>query len=274
VETNGFQSVITSADIIAQYPKYWPFNQIGKEYYQSFARPLPAPINPAEPENSLKISAIFVFSSSRDWGMDAQLCLDLLVSDRGVLGTQGPLNGEVGLPNNGWQQGGQPPIILANPDFVWPTNWELAPRFGQGAWITALEAIFAKHTDYTGQLQSIKVEKPYEINFRWGEDMLICKRDSLCRELVMTPEQSGSLTEVFMIGDNPKSDIEGANNFQSAQNVNWNSVLVGTGIWKLGQPDEFPQWYSPNVKDAVNGVLMRKGLSTVPEDAAGAAPHI
>ena len=100
-EMYGFQSAITSADIITQHLKYWPFNQIGIEYYESFPRPLPALINPAGPENSLRISAIFVFNSSRDWGMGTQLCLDLPISNRSILGTESPLNGRSGIPNNG-----------------------------------------------------------------------------------------------------------------------------------------------------------------------------
>ncbi len=264
-EMYGFQSVITSADIITQYPKYWPFNQIGEEYYQSFAKPLPAPINPADPENSLKISAIFVFNSSRDWGLDAQLCLDLLISDRGILGTESPLNGRSDLPNNGWQGGGQPMICFANPDFVWATNWDHGPRFGQAAWILALEAIFAEHTNYTGRLQSHKIGKPHATNFHWGEAVLIRKRNAMCRELGITVEEAGHLTHIFMIGDNPKSDIEGTNSFESCNNVLWFSILVQTGVWKQGQPNGFPQWIVPDVKAAVNGVLRMKNLPTMPE---------
>jgi ribonucleotide monophosphatase NagD (HAD superfamily) len=264
-ETYGFQPVITSTDIITQYPKYWPFNQIGKEYYEPFARPLPAPINSADPGNSLKISAIFVFNSSRTWGMDAQLCLDLLISDRGILGTESPMNGRSGIPNNGWQNGGQPAIHFANPDFVWATNWEHGPRFGQGAWITALEAIFAEHTNYAGILQSHKVGKPHATNFHCGEDVLIRKRNVMCQELGVTAEEAGNLSHVFMIGDNPKSDVEGANNFKSYNNVVWSSILVETGVWKQGQPDGFPDWIVSNIKTAVNGALKIKNLPTMPE---------
>jgi len=42
----------------------------------------------------------------------------------------------------------------------------------------------------------------------------------------MTSEEGGNLTDVFMIWDNPKSDIEGTNNFKSVNNVNWASILV------------------------------------------------
>jgi hypothetical protein len=42
-EMYGFQSAIISADIITQYLKYWPFNEIGKEYYHSRSRGSPTP---------------------------------------------------------------------------------------------------------------------------------------------------------------------------------------------------------------------------------------
>jgi ribonucleotide monophosphatase NagD (HAD superfamily) len=98
--------------------------------------------------------------------------------------------------------------------------------------MTALEAIFAEHTNYTGKLQSTKIGKPHAVNFHWGEDVLICKFNNMCRQLDMTSEEGGNLTDVFTIWDNPKSDIEGTNNFKSVNNVNWTSILVETGVWK------------------------------------------
>jgi ribonucleotide monophosphatase NagD (HAD superfamily) len=56
----------------------------------------------------------------------------------------------------------------------------------------------------------------------------------MCRQLDMTSEEGGNLTDVFTIGDNPKSDIEGTNNLKSVNKVNWTSILMETGVWKQG----------------------------------------
>lgn len=77
------------------------------------------PIRKDDPNNSLKIDAIFVYNDPRDWAVDTQLILDLLLSKQGILGTYSEKNGDKSLPNNGWQQDGQPPIFFSNPDLFW-----------------------------------------------------------------------------------------------------------------------------------------------------------
>lgn len=47
--------------------------------------------------------------------LDLQICLDLLLSTRGRLGTRSPLNGDPSLPNHGYQQDGQPSMYKSIP---------------------------------------------------------------------------------------------------------------------------------------------------------------
>lgn len=87
-----------------------------------------------------KIAAVFVFTSPRDWVrnhscqcsnrigsatnldfpyvkcLDLQICIDLLLSANGRLGTRSTLNGNANLPNHGYQQDGQPLLFWCNPD--------------------------------------------------------------------------------------------------------------------------------------------------------------
>lgn len=85
-----------------------------------------------------KIAAVFVFTSPRDWVrtklvdlktpladlltlcaqkcLDLQICIDLLLSENGRLGTRSELNGNPKLKNHGYQQDGQPLIFWCNPD--------------------------------------------------------------------------------------------------------------------------------------------------------------
>jgi len=125
--------------------------------------------------------------------------------------------------------------------------------------------IFAEHANYTEKLQSHKINKPHATNFHYGEEVLIRKRNAMCQEHGVTAQDAGNLSHVFMIGDNPKSDVEGTNNFKSYNNMAWSSILVETGVWKQGQPDGFPDWIVSDVKTAVNGALRIKNLPTMPE---------
>ncbi|KAJ3330125.1 Haloacid dehalogenase-like hydrolase domain-containing 5 [Blyttiomyces sp. JEL0837] len=55
--------------------------------------------------------------------------------------------------------------------------------------------------------------------------------------------------KVFMVGDNPRSDIEGANRF------GWDSILVQTGVYKSGPHNA--KFLVKNVEDAVNLALQQ-----------------
>ena len=55
-----------------------------------------------------------------------------------------------------------------------------------------------------------------------------------------------------MIGDNPESDIRGANNYESAYGSAWTSILVKTGVFKDGtEPSCKPDQIKKDVLEAV-----------------------
>lgn len=59
---------------------------------------------------------------------------------------------------------------------------------------------------------------------------------------------------VYMIGDNPASDISGAAGY------GWESVLVRTGVWSdaQGDPTPAPTLVADNVEEAVASALRRE----------------
>jgi ribonucleotide monophosphatase NagD (HAD superfamily) len=59
------------------------------------------------------------------------------------------------------------------------------------------------------------------------------------------------LTQIYAIGDNPLSDIRGANS------VGWFSILVRTGIFQNGEndPTDPAQLVVPTVREAVQHIL-------------------
>ena len=80
------------------------------------------PDSPLPPTSHLRISAIFVFNDPRDWALDTQLLLDLLLSSKGILGTLSPRNNNPNLPNRGYQTDTQPTLYFSNPDLFWASS--------------------------------------------------------------------------------------------------------------------------------------------------------
>ncbi len=171
-----------------------------RDYYAQFARPLPRPIHPSDPSLSLKIDAIFVYNDPRDWGLDATIILDTLLSSRGVLGTISPLNNDESLPNRGYQQDAQPPLYYSNPDLWWAAKYHL-PRLGQGGFRAAFEGLWTAVTGGEGlgvQLQKEIVGKPFYKTYEFAEKKLRAHRATL---YPLDPAES--LKTVYMVGDNP-----------------------------------------------------------------------
>jgi HAD superfamily hydrolase (TIGR01456 family) len=199
-------------------------------FYSAFTRPLPAPIDPSSPSTSLRIDAVFVYNDPRDWGLDAQIMKDVLLSSNGILGTLSPKNGDKSLPNNGYQQDGQPPIYFSNPDLLWAAKYHL-PRLGQGGFREALEGIWAAVTGGPSsgvQLQKTVMGKPYKPTYEFAEKRLIEHRQHLNRKGSV---RLNPLKRVYMVGDNPASDIAGGNNYDSPYGTDWASILVETGVF-------------------------------------------
>ncbi|KAK9417381.1 hypothetical protein SUNI508_08741 [Seiridium unicorne] len=245
-EAYGFKNVITPADILTAHPTIWPFEPLMEELYAATSRPLPT----SQP----KIDAIFVFNDPRDWALDIQVITDLLLSERGVLGTYSSKNGKSDLPNGGWQSDGQPPLFFSNPDLFWSAAYH-HPRFGQGAFQAAIAGIWREITNGT-ELKRTVIGKPYRQTYRYAERVLNSHRAKVLGLSSIEP-----LGRVYMIGDNPESDIRGANEFDSPDGTSWKSVLVRTGVWspERGAPAHQPKMIVDDVAAAVDWALRQEG---------------
>lgn len=68
------------------------------------------------------------------------------------------------------------------------------------------------------------------------------------------------LKRVYMVGDNPESDILGANQYQSEVGSEWNSILVRSGVYSGGEPAHKPKAIVEDVWEAVQWGLEREGM--------------
>jgi len=254
---------VTPADILVGEPHVYPFEHLLKEIYASTAKPLPKPVyrpnSGMKLEEALKIDAMFVFNDPRDWALDIQLITDLLLSQRGYLGTYSAKNNNDSLPNCGWQQDGQPPLYFSNADLLWATGYHL-PRFGQGAFQAAVAGVWRRLTG-GHELQRRVIGKPYSETYRYAERVLATHRHELLRAQGHH-QTAGALGSVYMVGDNPESDIAGANGYRSEVGTEWRSVLVRTGVWngRDALEGQFkPKQVVQDVREAVRWALQREG---------------
>lgn len=199
-----------------------------------------------------------VFNDSRDWALDTQLVLDLLLSVGGHLGTLSPKNADVNLPNSGYQQDGQPKLYFSNPDLFWASSYHL-PRLGQGGFQAALEGVFNAVTggprDGLG-LRKHVIGKPTQSTFAFAESRL---REH--RAFLHGNDEAGKLDNVYMVGDNPESDIRGANEYGSPWGSQWHSILVRSGVYNGRQrPTYEPKIIVEDVWDAVRYAFRSEGV--------------
>lgn len=196
-----------------------------------------------------------VFNDPRDWGLDCQLLIDIMLSHNGVLGTYSSQNGDKSLPNNGFQQDGQPPIYFSNPDLLWASEYPLS-RLGQGGFREAVKGVWSAVTKtISGTSADLKYEilgKPYQKTYGFAERVLLEQAGN---------DGKGGLDTVYMIGDNPESDIKGANEFENGV-AEWKSVLVKTGVFRARQgekPSVEPDALVEDVREGVRWALKKSG---------------
>lgn len=158
----------------------------------------------------MQVAAVFVMADSRDWGRDVQMLVDILASDGSR--NRPPVEEQV------------VDLYFSNPDITFPNEYHL-PRLAGGAFRVALDAVFERVTGR--KLRAVQFGKPHDPNYELAEQVLRTQAERLgfCGE--------SALHRVYAVGDNPLSDVRGAN----ARGGPWVSVLVRTGNFK-GENDE------------------------------------
>lgn len=217
---------------------------------------------------------MFVLNDPRDWALDLQLMTDLLLSHAGYLGTYSPRNASADLPNCGWQRDGQPPLYFSNADLFWSANYPL-PRLGQGAFQASLAGLWRRITG-GHELERTSIGKPYGETYRFAERVLAGHRHEVLRVLSRGRRHEpgvGQLRRVYMVGDNPESDIAGANGHASEHGTEWVSVLVKTGVWSEKRGGKLEGEFEPkavvdDVTAAVKWALKREGWTQGEEGGA------
>lgn len=272
----GFSRVITPADLLVANENVYPFAHL-RDSLHATSSPLPDgkdaatvtdPYSTDIAENALKIDQILVWNDPRDWSLDIQVIYDLLVSHEGYLGTISSTNGDTSLPNNGWQQGGQPDLWISNLDLFWKTEYPVN-RFGTGAFLEALKGVWAAATD-GAKLQYNALGKPSKYTYDYAHKRLMNYAADVKKGDKITQKP---LKRIYMIGDNPESDIKGANHFTPEDGTEWHSILVRTGVWRQTatekEPRHTPTVIVDDVVDAIVWAMRNEGIDVTRESLLG-----
>lgn len=230
-EGYGFKKAYTALDVHASNPSVFPFHRMTPEELTA-AKPFPLP--------NTAFRAVFVFCDSRNWGLDIQVMIDVLRAEDGVIGAP-------------YRAKDDPPVVelvFCNPDLLWRNEFP-RHRFGQGVFKESFQAV---HKLMTGETYPYKqFGKPMPETYDFAKELLLAH----ATELGGPQEPGAPEMSVYMVGDNPDSDIAGANA------ANWSSILVHTGVYDptLGlPPSSKPTIELQNVEEAVKWAVKREGI--------------
>ena len=188
----GFSKVACVRDLHEEFPSV---------YNHRIPMNLPSSTEIGEP-----IEAILLFHDCIDWGLEMQVMWDVLV---------GRQQNNYNVPDNEVLKQ-RIPVFACNADIVSPTMHP-SPRFTQGAFVHAFKALFEI---YSGGEKLIvnTCGKPFKVQYDYATKLLAAEAALQGLE---------SVTQYYGVGDNPKSDIRGAN----SAGEKWTSVLVRTGVF-------------------------------------------
>ncbi|KAK8075508.1 hypothetical protein PG997_010171 [Apiospora hydei] len=220
-EQYGFKDIVVPNDIVAWDPTIAPY-RVFTEEERATSRP--------RDFSKVNIEAIMVFSDSRDYATDMQIIMDLLRSENGRLGTMAkdPIAQRI-------------PIYFSQGDMLCPTEYWTPGTFRIG-----FEAMYRAVTGV--DLERVVYGKPELATYKYADEVITSWMEHLHGEEKL-PEN------VYMVGDNPASDIIGGNMY------GWNTCLVRTGVFQGGDNDENnPANFGvfPNVLEAVKTALRKQ----------------
>lgn len=196
-ENYGFKNVVHPKDILAWDPTVSPWSTLSEED-RAIAKP--------RDFSKLKFDAVLVFNDSRDYATDMQLIIDLVLAEDGLMLTRAkdPVASRI-------------PLYFSQGDLVFPTNHKGPTRLTMGGFRIAVEAQYKALTGL--ELERVVYGKPERATYTYADEVLKSWMEQIHNENKL-PQN------VYMIGDNPASDIIGGNMY------GWNTCLVRTGVFQ------------------------------------------
>jgi len=137
------------------------------------------------------------------------------------------------------------PIYFSQGDLLCPTEHPI-PRMSQGTFRIALEAIYKAVTG--AELERVVYGKPELATYKYADEIMTSWMETIHNEERLPKN-------IYMIGDNPQSDIIGGNMY------GWNTCLVRTGVYQgEGNDKQNPASFGVfgNVLEAVKSAVRKE----------------
>ncbi|XP_052250337.1 haloacid dehalogenase-like hydrolase domain-containing 5 isoform X2 [Dreissena polymorpha] len=272
----GFTNVCTLADIQKAYPL---LDMVDHENRNAVAVG-----NHPDDTNFPAVEAVLLLGEPTHWESHLQLLIDLILTDGK------PVSGHTPADVHKVRQ---LPVIACNMDLVF-MHQACMPRFGHGAFLVCLEALYKKITGKDLKYTAL-IGKPCEITYRYAEHVIndVAKRMGINKPI----------RKLYFVGDNPDTDVLGANLYDRYLQRNWanedngntegstdhdlpecrtipkdaklykhtcrkmESLLVGTGVYKpdqqTGRADSVDVYHGH--RDIVNEPELTKPTRFVPD---------
>ncbi|KFQ37662.1 Cat eye syndrome critical region protein 5, partial [Mesitornis unicolor] len=154
------------------------------------------------------IEGVILFGEPVRWETSLQLIIDVLLSNG---------NPEAELQNIPYPH---LPILACNMDLLWMAEAKM-PRFGHGTFLLCLETIYKKVTGRELKYEAL-IGKPSTVTY--------CYAEYLIKQQAEKQGWKAPIRRLYAVGDNPMSDVYGANLYNSY--LNCESILVCTGVYR------------------------------------------
>ncbi|KFO30592.1 Cat eye syndrome critical region protein 5 like protein [Fukomys damarensis] len=190
------------------------------------------------------IEGVLLLGEPVRWETSLQLIVDVLLSD--------------GNPGTGLATAPYPhlPVLASNMDLLWMAEAKM-PRFGHGTFLLCLEAIYRKMTGKELRYEGL-MGKPSLLTYQYAEELI---RQQAERRGWTTPIQ-----KLYAVGDNPMSDVYGANLFHQYLQ------MAERGVRAEQQGAGGLQKQPPSATQSCTSILVRTGVYRPGEPGSGELP--
>lgn len=137
------------------------------------------------------IEGVLLLGEPVRWETSLQLIMDVLLSN----GNPGTRLATVPYPHL--------PVLASNMDLLWMAEAKM-PRFGHGTFLLCLESIYRKVTGKELRYKGL-MGKPSILTYQYAEELI--------RQQAERRGWAAPIQKLYAVGDNPMSDVYGANLF-------------------------------------------------------------
>ncbi|KFU87800.1 Cat eye syndrome critical region protein 5, partial [Chaetura pelagica] len=158
-------------------------------------------------------SGVILFGEPVRWETSLQLIVDVLLSN----GNPGAELKDIPYPHL--------PVLACNMDLLWMAEAKM-PRFGHGTFLLCLENIYKKVTGRELKYEAL-IGKPSTVTYRYAEYLI--------KQQAEKQGWKSPIRRLYAVGDNPMSDVYGANLYNNYLNnsvESCESILVCTGVYR------------------------------------------